>query len=51
MRPTRPESCLRYTIINDIAARDIQYADGRWDLSKSLDSFCPMGPVIVDRNR
>ncbi|MFN8071102.1 MAG: fumarylacetoacetate hydrolase family protein [Mycobacterium sp.] len=38
-----------YTIINDIAARDIQYADGQWDLSKSLDSFCPMGPVIVDR--
>ncbi|MCW1958113.1 MAG: fumarylacetoacetate hydrolase family protein [Mycobacterium sp.] len=38
-----------YTIVNDIAARDIQYAEGQWDLSKSLDTFCPMGPVIVDR--
>lgn len=38
-----------YTIINDIAARDIQYHDGQWDLSKSLDTFCPMGPVIVSR--
>lgn len=38
-----------YTIINDIAARDIQYRDGQWDLSKSLDTFCPMGPVIASR--
>lgn len=38
-----------YTIINDIAARDIQYRDGQWDLSKSLDTFCPMGPVITSR--
>lgn len=39
-----------YTIINDIAARDIQYAAGQWDLSKSLDTFCPMGPAIADRD-
>jgi len=39
-----------YTIVNDIAARDIQYRDGQWDLSKSLDTFCRMGPVIVGRD-
>lgn len=39
-----------YTIINDIAARDIQCHDGQWDLSKSLDTFCPMGPVIASRD-
>lgn len=38
-----------YTIINDICARDIQYRDSQWDLSKSLDTFCPMGPVITTR--
>jgi 2-keto-4-pentenoate hydratase/2-oxohepta-3-ene-1,7-dioic acid hydratase in catechol pathway len=36
-----------YTIINDISARDLQFADGQWVRGKSLDTFCPMGPVIV----
>lgn len=39
-----------YTIVNDIAARDIQYVEGQWDLSKSLDTFCPMGPAIADKD-
>ncbi len=36
-----------YTIINDVSARDLQFADGQWVRAKSLDTFCPMGPVIV----
>ncbi|MCF2136773.1 MAG: fumarylacetoacetate hydrolase family protein [Candidatus Thorarchaeota archaeon] len=36
-----------YTIINDLSARDLQKRDGQWVRAKSLDGFCPMGPVIV----
>jgi 2-keto-4-pentenoate hydratase/2-oxohepta-3-ene-1,7-dioic acid hydratase in catechol pathway len=36
-----------YTIINDVSARDIQFSTSQWSLSKSLPTFCPMGPVIV----
>jgi 2-keto-4-pentenoate hydratase/2-oxohepta-3-ene-1,7-dioic acid hydratase in catechol pathway len=36
-----------YTIVNDISARDLQFSDGQWVRSKSLDTFCPLGPVIV----
>jgi 2-keto-4-pentenoate hydratase/2-oxohepta-3-ene-1,7-dioic acid hydratase in catechol pathway len=38
---------LGYTIINDVSARDIQGGDGQWVRGKSLDTFCPMGPVIL----
>jgi 2-keto-4-pentenoate hydratase/2-oxohepta-3-ene-1,7-dioic acid hydratase in catechol pathway len=36
-----------YTVINDVSARNIQFADGQWVRGKSLDTFCPMGPFIV----
>jgi len=36
-----------YTVINDVSARDLQFADGQWVRGKSLDTFCPMGPYIV----
>ena len=37
-----------YTILNDVSARDWQFApDGQMMLSKGMDSFCPLGPVIV----
>lgn len=36
-----------YTIINDITARDLQRKHFQWLRGKSLDTFCPMGPVIV----
>lgn len=38
---------LGYTCLNDVTARDIQFADGQWVRGKSLDTFCPMGPVLV----
>ena len=39
---------LGYTILNDVTARDLQYADGQWTRGKSFDTFAPIGPVITD---
>lgn len=36
-----------YTIINDLTARDLQRRHAQWFLGKSIDGFCPMGPVFV----
>jgi 2-keto-4-pentenoate hydratase/2-oxohepta-3-ene-1,7-dioic acid hydratase in catechol pathway len=36
-----------YTIVNDVSARDVQFATSQWSLSKSFPSFCPLGPAIV----
>lgn len=36
-----------YTVLNDVTARDLQFAHGQWFKGKSLDTFCPIGPVIV----
>jgi 2-keto-4-pentenoate hydratase/2-oxohepta-3-ene-1,7-dioic acid hydratase in catechol pathway len=36
-----------YTIVNDISARDLQFSDQQWVRGKSLDTFCPLGPVLV----
>jgi 2-keto-4-pentenoate hydratase/2-oxohepta-3-ene-1,7-dioic acid hydratase in catechol pathway len=36
-----------YTVINDVSARDLQTAHGQFFKGKSLDTFCPMGPVVV----
>jgi 2-keto-4-pentenoate hydratase/2-oxohepta-3-ene-1,7-dioic acid hydratase in catechol pathway len=37
-----------YSVVNDVSARDLQLngGAGQWDLGKSLDTFCPWGPVI-----
>lgn len=39
-----------YTVANDVSARDLQFIDSQWMLGKSLDTFCPLGPVIVTRD-
>lgn len=36
-----------YTIVNDVSARDLQASDKQYVRAKSLDTFCPMGPVLV----
>ena len=36
-----------YTIVNDVSARDVQFASTQWSMSKSFPTFCPMGPAIV----
>jgi len=46
-----PESALDhvwgYTVVNDITARDIQFAEAQWSRCKSFDGFTPVGPVVV----
>lgn len=36
-----------YTCANDVSARDLQFADRQWVRSKSLDTFCPLGPYLL----
>lgn len=36
-----------YTILNDVTARALQRRHAQWFLGKSLDGYCPMGPVIL----
>lgn len=36
-----------YTLVNDVTARDVQMRHQQWDLGKSFDTFCPMGPWVV----
>jgi 2-keto-4-pentenoate hydratase/2-oxohepta-3-ene-1,7-dioic acid hydratase in catechol pathway len=51
MQDVSPETALEgvfgYTVANDVSARDLQFADAQWVRGKSLDTFCPLGPVIV----
>ena len=50
-REVSPEDALSYvlgyTCLDDVSARDLQFGDGQWTRGKSLDTFCPIGPVIV----
>ena len=39
---------LGYTCVNDVTARDLQKKDGQWTRAKGFDTFCPVGPVVVD---
>lgn len=37
-----------YTCANDVSARDCQFKlDAQWARGKSFDTFCPVGPCIV----
>ena len=38
-----------YTCGNDVSARELQRRHGQWFKGKSLDTFAPIGPWIVDR--
>ncbi|MEP6818119.1 MAG: fumarylacetoacetate hydrolase family protein [bacterium] len=39
---------LGYTCVNDVTARDLQRKDVQFARAKSFDTFCPVGPFIVD---
>jgi 2-keto-4-pentenoate hydratase/2-oxohepta-3-ene-1,7-dioic acid hydratase in catechol pathway len=41
------EHVFGYTVVNDVTARDLQKRHGQWFKGKSLDTFCPMGAVLV----
>jgi 2,4-diketo-3-deoxy-L-fuconate hydrolase len=37
-----------YTNANDVSSRDLQFSEGgQWTRSKSIDTFCPLGPYIA----
>jgi 2-keto-4-pentenoate hydratase/2-oxohepta-3-ene-1,7-dioic acid hydratase in catechol pathway len=36
------------TIAADVTARDLQRKDGQWTRAKGFDTFCPVGPVVVE---
>jgi 2,4-didehydro-3-deoxy-L-rhamnonate hydrolase len=44
------EAVLGYVCVNDVSARDLQFADGQWTRGKSPDTFCPVGPRLVPRD-
>ncbi|MET3480375.1 fumarylacetoacetate hydrolase family protein [Variovorax atrisoli] len=46
-RPVAMSHVFGYTVVNDVTARDVQMRHGQWDMGKSFDTFCPMGPWII----
>jgi 5-carboxymethyl-2-hydroxymuconate isomerase len=40
-------SVFGYAVANDVSARDLQHSDSQFSRSKSLDTFCPIGPWIT----
>ena len=36
-----------YTVMNDVSARDWQFASSQWHRGKSADTFAPLGPALV----
>ncbi|WP_214807739.1 MULTISPECIES: fumarylacetoacetate hydrolase family protein [unclassified Exiguobacterium] len=53
-RDLTPENALDhvfgYSIVNDVTARDLQKEHVQFFRGKSLDGFCPFGPVIVTKD-
>jgi 2-keto-4-pentenoate hydratase/2-oxohepta-3-ene-1,7-dioic acid hydratase in catechol pathway len=44
------ETVRGYLCVNEVSARDLQFADGQWTRAKSIDTFCPVGPLLVVRD-
>jgi 5-carboxymethyl-2-hydroxymuconate isomerase len=40
------EAVRGYVCANDVTARDLQFSDGQWTRGKSVDTFCPVGPLV-----
>jgi len=38
-----------FTCVNDVTARDLQKKDVQWTRGKGFDTFCPVGPWIIDK--
>jgi 2-keto-4-pentenoate hydratase/2-oxohepta-3-ene-1,7-dioic acid hydratase in catechol pathway len=36
-----------YSILNDVSARDLQMQTSQWGAGKAVDTFAPLGPVLV----
>ncbi|MBS7527269.1 fumarylacetoacetate hydrolase family protein [Fusibacter paucivorans] len=40
-----------YTVSNDVSARNLQVQHIQWHKGKSLDTFTPLGPVVVTKDQ
>jgi len=49
-RERAAEHIFGYTIVNDISVRDRQKRTSQWFLGKTMDTHCPMGPYLADKN-
>lgn len=41
------DSIFGFAVANDVSARDLQRSDAQFSRSKSMDTFCPIGPWIT----
>jgi 2-keto-4-pentenoate hydratase/2-oxohepta-3-ene-1,7-dioic acid hydratase in catechol pathway len=41
------EHVFGYAALNDVSARDFQFATSQWIIGKTFDTFAPFGPAIV----
>ena len=41
------EAVRGYVCANDVSARDLQFKDGQWTRGKSVDTVCPVGPLVA----
>ena len=39
-----------YSCANDVSAHDIEFRTSQWTSGKMLDTFCPLGPVLLTRD-
>jgi acylpyruvate hydrolase len=39
-----------YTCANDVSAHDLEFRTSQWTSGKMLDTFCPLGPVLLTRD-
>ncbi|MGH9518284.1 MAG: fumarylacetoacetate hydrolase family protein, partial [Terriglobales bacterium] len=39
---------LGFTCVNDVTARDLQNSDPQWTRAKGFDTFCPVGPWVIE---
>jgi 2-keto-4-pentenoate hydratase/2-oxohepta-3-ene-1,7-dioic acid hydratase in catechol pathway len=40
-----------YTCANDVSAHDIEFRTSQWTSGKMLDTFCPLGPVVMNADQ
>jgi 2-keto-4-pentenoate hydratase/2-oxohepta-3-ene-1,7-dioic acid hydratase in catechol pathway len=40
-----------FTVMNDVSAREAQFSDGQWFRGKSFDTFAPLGPALVTKDK
>jgi 2-keto-4-pentenoate hydratase/2-oxohepta-3-ene-1,7-dioic acid hydratase in catechol pathway len=40
-----------YTCANDVSAHDLEFRTSQWTSGKMLDTFCPLGPVLLTRDQ